>query len=346
MTIAALYVQTFGRFLTILMFPVCIESLGQSQFDLLLPSVLNYDSIHEIGHFSITSMTVDTHAKTNWKIPTVPLSDMHLYSQSLNSSSVDKCHVKFLALALKDQSPGFRGTGVGLLSARTDSDKSVTADCYYVTNEKIDFPATLSIAGVCPIPDNHALMWVCSKIGTNDINFSVTLLWKNISHSVSSSNFSDVQNNQNDNVNGIPDDEVERRRVLVDDSEKILSLQSSATVRSLNKRFGVPNESSVLHGRYLDQKERHSVCTVQVFKNKLTSARLFLFVKYYLTMGWTVIVYDRYGLHADVVKEFGDNLQLNYYPFTVFQELFPETYNLQQHMQVNRIMSSSSIQLT
>jgi hypothetical protein len=324
----------------------------------VMSSVSKHTSIYEPGYFSIISLVVDADAITNWQIPTVPLSDVNLYSRNLNTSNVDKCHIRFLGLTLKDHTPRFGGTGAGQLSAQSNVGVSSTVDCYYVTNQKTDFPQTTSIAGVCPIPNKHALDWVCSAVGSNDVQFDVALLWKNITYDFSSVIYkaSFGSRNEKDSENDTPskagqyttpDDEMERRtrRVLTaHNDDEMLTLKSSVTINALYRRFGIPFEqekdqsassASPVHARYLDQLERHAVCTVQVFRNKLTSARLFLFVKYYLTMGWTVIVYDRYGLHADVMREFGEDVQLNYYPFTVFQELFPDRYNMQQHMMVS-----------
>ncbi|CAE7481574.1 unnamed protein product, partial [Symbiodinium microadriaticum] len=131
---------------------------------------------------------------------------------------------------------------------------------------------------------------------------------------------------------------------------EVRQLTSLVTVRARNDRLGLDpaDAQSLRHARYVDQLERHSVCTVQVFRNKLTSARLFLFVAYYLRMGWTVIVYDRYGLHKDVIADFKDNVQLNYFPFTVFQSIFPDRYNValskqEAHGQSNLVIAKNEL---
>eukprot|EP00602_Paraphysomonas_sp_CaronLab_P011879 CAMPEP_0185040648 /NCGR_PEP_ID=MMETSP1103-20130426/38953_1 /TAXON_ID=36769 /ORGANISM="Paraphysomonas bandaiensis, Strain Caron Lab Isolate" /LENGTH=322 /DNA_ID=CAMNT_0027580031 /DNA_START=670 /DNA_END=1638 /DNA_ORIENTATION=- len=43
-------------------------------------------------------------------------------------------------------------------------------------------------------------------------------------------------------------------------------------------------------------------------------------------MGWTVIVYDRYGLHWEHLREFSSNIRFNYHPYTAFQLVLPDLY--------------------
>lgn len=43
---------------------------------------------------------------------------------------------------------------------------------------------------------------------------------------------------------------------------------------------------------------------------------LYMFVDYYLKMGWLVIVYDRFGLHREFLEELLDSSGLHYHPYT------------------------------
>lgn len=69
------------------------------------------------------------------------------------------------------------------------------------------------------------------------------------------------------------------------------------------------------------------VVTVQTFRNKITGPSLYMFMRYYLNLGWRVIVYDRYGLHADVMSEFLSLPEVLYHNHTVFEILFPSSFN-------------------
>lgn len=52
-----------------------------------------------------------------------------------------------------------------------------------------------------------------------------------------------------------------------------------------------------------------------------------MFVAYYQLMGWRVIVYDRFGMHYDFIKELLHLPGFDYYPFTVYQLTEPSKYN-------------------
>jgi hypothetical protein len=73
-----------------------------------------------------------------------------------------------------------------------------------------------------------------------------------------------------------------------------------------------------------------AVCTVQTFRNAMSGPMLFMFIKHHLAAGWTVIIFDRYGWHQEVVREFLDaDAAVVYYPFTLLQHYFPDRYNLE-----------------
>lgn len=73
-----------------------------------------------------------------------------------------------------------------------------------------------------------------------------------------------------------------------------------------------------------------AVCTVQTFRNAMSGAMLFMFIKHHLAAGWTVIIFDRYGWHEEVVREFLEaDTDVIYYPYTLMQHYFPDRYNLE-----------------
>lgn len=87
-----------------------------------------------------------------------------------------------------------------------------------------------------------------------------------------------------------------------------------------------------------DLRFAHAVCTVQTFQNVVSGPMLYMFTRYYLELGWVVIVYDRFGAHHDFLSalESQYNEQLKYYPYTLYQLIFPDIYTSQiMHTQVN-----------
>ena len=87
-------------------------------------------------------------------------------------------------------------------------------------------------------------------------------------------------------------------------------------------------------------RQRHGVCTVQTFRNPVSGLKLFLFVRHYLALGYTVIVYDRFGAHREDLAPFlltsskfsGDSAgrtdgEVKYFPYTALQRAHPLKYS-------------------
>jgi hypothetical protein len=70
----------------------------------------------------------------------------------------------------------------------------------------------------------------------------------------------------------------------------------------------------------------HAVCTVQTFQNELSGPSLHLFARYYLELGWIVIIFDRFGDHFAHLSSLSPNGRLFYFPFTILTKVFPEIY--------------------
>jgi hypothetical protein len=60
----------------------------------------------------------------------------------------------------------------------------------------------------------------------------------------------------------------------------------------------------------------HAVCTVQTFRNAQSGPMLYLFTAYYISMGWTVLIYDRFGFHREFLAEFIGTPGVYYHPYT------------------------------
>jgi hypothetical protein len=71
----------------------------------------------------------------------------------------------------------------------------------------------------------------------------------------------------------------------------------------------------------------HAVCTVQTFRNSQTGPMLYLFAAYHLLMGWSVIIYDRFGLHHEFIERLLQHPGMYYHPYTLYQLAEPTKYN-------------------
>ena len=87
--------------------------------------------------------------------------------------------------------------------------------------------------------------------------------------------------------------------------------------------------SMAVHSMRAADYRPHAVCTVQTFRNSQTGAMLYMFVAYYQLLGWTVLVYDRFGLHSKELKPLLALPGVHYFSFTVFQLVQPGKYNLE-----------------
>lgn len=72
----------------------------------------------------------------------------------------------------------------------------------------------------------------------------------------------------------------------------------------------------------------HSVCIVQTFRNYMTPMMLYLCLEYYLSLGWSIILFDRKGNHKEIIEQkFYKNSRILYYPFTIYELIYPERYS-------------------
>jgi hypothetical protein len=62
-----------------------------------------------------------------------------------------------------------------------------------------------------------------------------------------------------------------------------------------------------------------TVISVQTFSYSITGPSL--------TLGYGVIIYDRYGLHQSYLQEFIDERRIDYNLFTIFEKIFPQKFN-------------------
>jgi hypothetical protein len=77
---------------------------------------------------------------------------------------------------------------------------------------------------------------------------------------------------------------------------------------------------------------------VQTYRNPVSGVKLFMFVRHYLSLGYTVLVYDRFGAHAEDVAPLlalasssssssSTRGELKYFPYTALELAIPRKYN-------------------
>lgn len=103
-----------------------------------------------------------------------------------------------------------------------------------------------------------------------------------------------------------------------------ISFTANVTLRPLSLRYAAVNDVKKLE----KQIQSHAVCTVQTFRNPLSGPMLYSFSEYYLSLGYVVIIFDKYGLHRKFVRPFLGHLKFAYHPYTIFNLLFLPVYPL------------------
>lgn len=72
------------------------------------------------------------------------------------------------------------------------------------------------------------------------------------------------------------------------------------------------------------------VCTVQTFQNEMSGPMLYMFALHYSTLGFQVVIYDRFGKHLEFVQELIDSYYVIYHPFTAYEIGLPDEYNAEK----------------
>lgn len=70
-------------------------------------------------------------------------------------------------------------------------------------------------------------------------------------------------------------------------------------------------------------------CVVQTFQNPSSGYNMWMFTKYHSSIGLTVVIYDRFGLHYEFVKDLIDQHGVVYHDYTPIEILHPQKYNRQ-----------------
>lgn len=199
-----------------------------------------------------------------------------------------------------------------------DANETSKLHCYYQTNkdtgsEFLDTPRTLGLAILCPVTlDDEVGPFLfrrsmekgsyCRPLAELPARVELHLRPSHYNESVEGSS--------------LPADFKERaewwaKREIASEFNANPSALRRKAIKALATREGRP----------------HAVCTVQTFKHNFSGPMLYFFIAYHQLMGWRVIVYDRFGVHREYVKDLLHLPGVDYYPFTAYQLVQPSKYN-------------------
>ena len=312
-------------------------------------SVIKTTNIDVEGKFTVMSMAMNHHSDSSWSIPS--LHDK--YSAGWNRTVAGEkmlrphaCSLRFYAMGLEKTMENFMKGGTGYLGIEVtqkslsgkgrgktnwygfDKSDKYKLHCYYMTNkgygsEFVDDPKTLGVAVYCPVGLDteigeyafRGLMepgYFCRNFADFSVNAELYLRPSEFKLVGNDQDFLTVAQNAS-----VLHDEVDKAAKAVEKEQ----IRSDFTTTPFAARTQDIRLSEMLDPR------PHSICTVQTFRNAQSGPMLYAFVKYHIDMGWRVIVYDRFGLHLEFLKDIIGIGGLDYYPFTVLQLVNPTKYN-------------------
>ncbi len=300
-------------------------------------SVSSWESVEVPKRFSITSMTIDHHSEGPWYQPALHMKDSVGWNRTVESGHTLKpiaCTVRIFGVGLESTLEGFQDGGTGYLTLGFqdeakkkywhgfDRNESHKVHCYYKTqkdsgSEFLDNPKTLALAISCPVsldseagPFLHNSVMVpgyyCRPLSDYPVDVELYLRPSNyILQSSSSSSSSKASSAIASGANSVASQ-------IMSEVTTVPYAERRVTIKDLQHMDPRPN----------------AVCTVQTFRNAQSGAMLYFFVLFYQRMGWQVIVYDRFGLHKEYLKKLVKLPGVDYYPYTVFQLVQPQKYNV------------------
>jgi hypothetical protein len=309
----------------------------------LTKSVTKTNKIDEPGKFSVISMHLQHHADTSWHVPS--LHDK--YSWGWNRTFVNEkmlrphaCTLKFYAMGLESTVEDFMAGGTGYLGIEVkgkgkpqwygfDKSDKWKLHCYYMTNkgygsEFVDDPKTLAFAVYCPVP--------------LDVEVGAYEFRKIMEPGYFCRNFADVPIKAElylrpSNYNLVPNDGQEflvlaQNSTILNDSIDVAAknIENKQIVSDFVTAPTAARTQDIRLSEALDPRP-HAICTVQTFRNAQSGPMLYAFIKYHIDLGWRVIVYDRFGLHKEYLKDLEGIDGLDYHPFTVLQMVNPTKYS-------------------
>ena len=300
--------------------------------DRIFPTILQFDKVDKPGRISLLSMVLDHHSEGSWYVPAQHGKFSAGWNRTVNRGFLDKphaCEFRFIGIGLEKTLEGYVRGGTGYLTMQVgkkfyhgyEKNETLRVHCYYMTNkdygsEFMTNPKTLALAVTCPVLlDNEIGQYAfrqqmvngyfCSLAARNMASVYVNLLPSSYKVPLDASLSA-----------GGPSGPGE-----ADHNAALKVLQAELLVSAQGRR------RERVKGIVREEGRVHAVCTVQTFRNPQSGTMLYLFVQYYQRMGWSVIVYDRFGLHKEFLNELLQLPGFYYHPYTLYQLALPSKYN-------------------
>lgn len=290
-------------------------------------SLIKWSYVHEHKRFAVTSLVVDHQTDSPWYIPSLHDKDSIGWKRMAQRGFSNRpfaCNIRMTALGLASTLEGYHQGGSGYLVIESQDGKAVRhgfnetqeLHCYYQSNKGygsnfVDNPKTYGMAIICPV---YLDVEIGEYVFRNLIGqgYYCRVLAEKVAK------VSVILRPTDFNYNHVPSDHSK-----IDEEQKIVGEFVSRPAAERNIIF----KKMVRSG----EARSHAVCTVQTFRNQQSGPMLYLFAKYYQQMGWSVIIYDRFGNHMEFLKELFHLPGIFYHPYTAFQLTQPLKYNYKMY---------------
>jgi hypothetical protein len=268
-------------------------------------------SLKNHEHFKIlTGAMVDQTTISRWNIPDS--------MRKIQLESNHSCHLKFLGALYTNSEETIDflnyGVGIAIVSSPPGDLGSNSFSCVYMSNinskirkkwkpqVRYDENGVLGTALECSLPQTTVGDEICSFLQSHEIAVLISIFSSTLTRYLNAT-------------------------YLLRPCRPATPLQIPLPSQFLPIFRSLPPETHTT--LRLDQP---AVLSVQTFSNPLSGPSLYMFVSYYLNLGYGVVIYDIYGLHQSFLQQFIDEEVLDYHPFTVFETLFPQQFNYEKYL--------------
>jgi hypothetical protein len=277
-----------------------------------------------LEEFAITGFAVDNqqdHLWWRWFMPSFAERHLHGLNLTVKHQINEKflCHIRMIGM-MSVSHVSYEPSGYGLLNIPLLSTPIYNLDCYYSFISR-----SPRVAIYCPVLNTtHASFSpsssesltsdheMCSQFMAHKERFlvNVTLFPSIYPHTAGK--------------NSPPPSPLSSIHATSAVSTKGISITSSViTIRDQER-----NEFSPVPPFKSPHHSSHRIAfTVQVFSNTVSEAHLHIFLQHYGRLDFTIVMFDRFGLHYEIVKKYTHLYDIRYHPYTLLQVIQPHIYN-------------------
>lgn len=328
--------------------------------DTFPPSIRQWQTVSEPATISLLSLSLRRGTEGSWYIPHRFQKHSSGWNRTVERAQLDQpyaCNIQLYGLAYESNLHGYIKGGTGYLQLQYhlengrlvkvgfDTNETKKIHCYYMTSkdfgsEFLDTPKTLGVIASCPITLDmeigefsfrQAMVpgHICRAVSEYETTAELTL--RPTHFSLDPALNQDPPAAVASSSTGVASKAGARRRLgrKWTPPPELPPPSALATIagKGLITPAAIRQHMAIQYQLIHKNLSLNAVCAVQTFRNPQSGPMLYLFVKFYIDMGWHVIVYDRFGYHLEFLEELLHEPGFHYHPYTIMQLAQPSKYN-------------------